>query len=438
MKKKFLASSLTSHLQVLTIILLAWINSSQVAQSAGNSSLSEKNDNAAKKDWAQAVTPWDWAFPRDHGQHPDYRTEWWYYTGNLKEVGTGRHFGYQFTIFRYGIVAEPAQTRSAWAMRDVWFAHFAVSDIEGGEFYFSDVVERGSLGLAGASEEDMKVWIRDWQIEPLGQPVAETPQPAQEITSGGLTANAFERAAAQALPLPFEISGEKELGFRILAQAEDYGLELELRPGKPKVFHGPGDTGLSQKSAEVGNASHYYAFTRLLANGTVRIGERTFEVEGTSWFDHEFSTSALAENQDGWDWFSLQLDDNTELMVYGMRQDDGSVDPSSKGSFIYENGSKTHLKREDFTIKPTGTWKSATTGAEYPSGWEVSVPKLDLALTVTPMMKEQELALTGLLPIAYWEGACRVKGQRAGREVGGYGYVELSGYAEALGAGMKR
>lgn len=438
MKKKFLASSLVTELQLFAVILLAWINLSHLAQSAENNSLSEKSNNSVKNDWAQAVTPWNWVFPRDHGQHPDYRTEWWYYTGNLKEVGTGRHFGYQFTIFRYGIVQDPAQTRSAWALRDVWFAHFAVSDIEGGEFYFSDLVERGSLGLAGASEEDMKVWIRDWRIEPLGQTVEPAPTTAPDLASGGLTANAFERAAALALPLPFEPGGEKELGFRILAQAPDYGLELELRPGKPKVYHGKEDTGLSQKSAEIGNASHYYAFTRLLANGTVRIGERTFEVEGTSWFDHEFSTSALAENQDGWDWFSLQLDDQTELMVYGIRRDDGSVDPASKGSFVYENGSKVHLKQEDFTIQPTGTWKSATTGAEYPSGWKVTVPKLDLALTVTPLMKKQELALTGLIPITYWEGACRIEGLRAGREVSGYGYVELSGYAEAIGAGMKR
>lgn len=420
---------------------MAGITCASPLQGAENSPLSPKTDKK-RETWARAVAPRQWRFPADHGQHPDYRTEWWYFTGHLKDTATGRLFGYQFTIFRYGIVREPRQTRSAWALRDVWFAHLAVSDLEAGDFYFSDVVERGSLGAAGASQRDMEVWIRDWRIEPLGTdgpPRPEETRPTALPSATGLPANAFERAAALALPLPTETgAAEMELGFRVQAQAEDYGLSLELRPAKPRVFHGRDDTGLSQKSSERGNASHYYSLTRLHAIGSIRVGRTTYEVTGTSWFDHEFSTSALAENQDGWDWFSLQLDDETELMVYAMRRDDGSVDPASKGSFVDAAGRKTHLKREDFTIRPTGEWTSPTSGTSYPSGWEVSVPKLDLSLKVSPIMPNQELALRGQLPLTYWEGACRVEGRRTGLAVTGYGYVELSGYARALGAGLKR
>ncbi|MEM1059644.1 MAG: lipocalin-like domain-containing protein [Verrucomicrobiota bacterium] len=383
------------------------------------------------------MEPREWVFPHDHGQHPDHRTEWWYFTGNLREKATGRRFGYQFTIFRYGVVREPRQPASAWALRDVWFAHFAVSDLESGRFYFSDLVERGSLGAAGASQRDMDVWIRDWRIEPLGAAPEEDLGEVPTLTTAG--ESPLERAIAEALPIPTKLAVfGKEPGFRIVAEADGYGLELELRPGKPRVFHGPDGTGLSQKSNQKGNASHYYSYTRLLADGTVRVGEERLAVEGTSWFDHEFSTSALADNQDGWDWFSLQLDDETELMVYGIRRSDGSVDPASKGSFVQKDGEKIHLRREDFSITPLDEWKSPKTGATYPSGWEVEVPRLDLALTVTPMMRDQELVLEGLIPVSYWEGACKIDGTRDGEAVTGHGYVELSGYDEALGPGMRQ
>jgi predicted secreted hydrolase len=336
--------------------------------------------------YARAIGAWDWQFPADFGAHPDFQTEWWYYTGNLADE-SGRRFGYQFTIFRRAITPESFDTGSEWRANQIYMVHFTVSDIESGKFYHDERYSRGGAGLAGAtSEPRYHVWLEDWQIEVLDD--------AAKMTT-------------------------------ITAATEDVAVDLKLEQIKPPALHG--ENGLSPKSADPGNASYYYSLSRLLTEGTITVGDQVFNVSGTTWKDHEFSTSALGSDALGWDWFGLQFDDNRELMVGQIRKADGSKEPAFGGLLINEDGSIRYLKAEDFTIEATGAWTSPHTGATYPSGWEITLNDVDgqpLRFTVTPLMLDQELNSSD---IAYWEGAVRLSG-----DVTGYGYAELTGYANTM------
>lgn len=323
------------------------------------------------------------SFPVDFGPHPDYQIEWWYYTGNL-ETAEGRHFGYQLTFFRRALLPpdEQVQRSSDWSADQVYLAHFALSDVGGESFQSFERYARGAAGLAGASADPFHVWLYDWEIIQAG-PGA----------------------------------------YRMYASQEDLTIQLELQDLKGIILHG--DQGYSQKGPQVGNASYYFSQTRLDSSGEIRIGEQRFAVSGLSWMDHEFSTSALAQNQVGWDWFSLQLDDGSELMVFQIRRADGSVDPFSSGTLIDPDGGSQHLEQADFTIQPLGTWRSPHSGGLYPAAWALSVPKFDLNLSIEPYLADQELRLS----FTYWEGAVQISGTHAGFNVGGDGYVELTGYA---------
>jgi predicted secreted hydrolase len=291
-------------------------------------------------------------------------------------------------------------------LRDVWFGHFTITDVESGAFRVAERVDRGAFGLSGASQEEFQVWLdgRAWEIRTVGS---------------------------------VALAGRSEPVLHLRSAQPDFALDLTLTPAKPPVFHGPRGDGLSQKSASPGNASHYYSYPRLEAHGRLRLGEASFAVAGTSWFDHEFSTSMLGEDQAGWDWFCIQLENGTELMLYSMRKMDGTQDRLSKGSLIAPDGSKRHLSSHDFTIRSRGQWKSPASGAVYPSGWEIEVPSADLVLRVDPLLLGQELFLEGLSRLAYWEGACGIAGTYRARPVQGVGYTELSGYDRPLGKGMK-
>lgn len=327
-------------------------------------------------------------FPQDHGAHPDFRTEWWYYTGHLKSSG-GETFGYQLTFFRVGLRKPDPQARSAWRADAVFFAHLAVSDPNRGIFHFREKVQRGALGLAGAREGRLKVWIDDWFLESLGEV------------------------------------------HRLRAQKDGIGLDLALTPLKPPVLHGEG--GYSRKAAAAEVASYYYSITRLATRGRLTLGNRTLEVTGTSWFDREFSTSQLAPNQVGWDWFSLQLSDGSDLMLYVMRLQDGSLDPASSGTLVDPQGRVRRLRPADFTIRATGTWRSPHSQATYPSGWQVSLPEAGYTLSVQPTLADQELRTGGNSPLIYWEGQVTIQGSNNAQPITGQGYVELTGYAGSLG-----
>ncbi|GAB4511787.1 MAG: lipocalin-like domain-containing protein [Anaerolineae bacterium] len=339
--------------------------------------------------FTRAVGPWDWQFPRDHGAHPDFQTEWWYYTGNVADAD-GRRFGFQFTLFRRAIDPTLAQTVSEWRSGQVYMAHFTVSDLENGRFYHSERYSRGGAGLAGAvGEPRYRAWLEDWEVLALDDEATQ---------------------------------------FAMTAAEDDFAVDLVLEQVKPIALQG--DNGLSAKSSVEGNASYYYSMTRLPTTGTLTIEGETFIVSGNTWMDHEFSTSALGTDALGWDWFGLIFDNDHELMVGQIRQTDGERDPNFGGLMVYPDGSTQYLAADDFTIEALDTWESPHTGAIYPSGWRITIRGAalnqtdDLVFTATPMALDQELNSGD---IAYWEGAVRIDGG-----VTGYGYAELTGYANTM------
>ena len=344
--------------------------------------------------FTRAFEPHEWSFPRDHGAHPDYQTEWWYYTGNLSDEN-GRRFGFQFTIFRRAITPVSAISTSEWRTGQVYMAHFTVSDIANGAFYHDERYSRGGADLAGsapnpaAPDAPFRVWLDDWVVEGLN-----------------------EDASAQSMK----------------ATANGYSVDLTLNQVKPIVLQG--EDGLSPKSDEPGNASQYYSMPRMETSGSVTIGDDEFVVTGSTWMDREFSTSALGTDAVGWDWFGLQFDDGRELVVGQIRLADGGVETTYTGTVIYEDGESYHLKPEDYSITATEHWTSPYTGAEYPAGWIITVSaeamqqEADLSFTVTPLQADQELHSGD---IAYWEGAVQLSGG-----VTGFGYAELTGYIDAL------
>lgn len=335
--------------------------------------------------YARALAPRPFVFPADHGPHPEFKTEWWYYTGNLA-AADGRRFGYQLTFFRIALTPEPIPRASAWGVNQLTMAHFAVTDVEGKRFVSAERFARNALGLAGAQAAPFRVWLEDWQ--------ASGPQ--------------------QTFPM------------RLQSATDQAALDNTLEAGKPLVLQG--EQGLSRKSAEAGNASYYYSLTRLPTRGTLRLGDEEFQLVGHSWLDREWSTSALAPDQTGWDWFALQLDDGHELMYYQLRRKDGSADPASAGVWVRPDGSSQGLGQGDLTLESTKTWTSPR-GGRYPAGWRLRVAQEDLDLAIEPLLADQELDVT----IRYWEGAVKISGQRNGQPVSGYGYVELTGYAEEGG-----
>jgi predicted secreted hydrolase len=337
--------------------------------------------------YARVTGPRPLAFPRDHGPHPEYQTEWWYYTGNLSGNG-GQRFGYQLTFFRRAAapLGGTAPRESAWAASQIYMAHFTVTDVSAQTFHAFERFERGAVGLSGAQgEPGYQVWLHDWEVEQVG-----------------------------------------ENQYRLKAQEKDILLDLLLTDEKGNVLQGR--QGFSQKGPEAGNASLYYSQPRLASEGTLRIGEKETMVRGYSWLDREISTSALSDGQVGWDWFALQLDDGTELMIYNLRRADGSVDRYSSGLFIFPDGSARLLARDDFSILPQGTWRSPTSRGEYPARWIVRVPALGLELSVQPQVVDQELNLS----FTYWEGSVSFQGTRSSQTVSGFGYVEMTGYAKSM------
>lgn len=335
--------------------------------------------------FARAFAPRPFGFPTDHGPHPEFQTEWWYYTGNLSSTA-GRQFGFQLTFFRRALTATPAERASDFATSQIYLAHFAVSDVDGGQFFAYDRLARGAAGLAGASGQPFRVWLEDWYAAGEGP--------------GGMH-------------------------MQIAARQEDVAIQLALDGSfKPPVLQG--ERGLSQKSTEPGNASYYYSLTRMPAEGSVSLGGTDYQVRGLAWMDREWSTSALAPNQIGWDWFALQLDDGRDLMYYQVRRDDGSADPLSKGTLVAAEGAATLIAGADVTLEPLGSWASPRSGATYPAAWRLRIPAQGLDLTVTPKLADQELPLA----IVYWEGAVTVSGSAGGKPVGGSGYLEMTGYGE--------
>ena len=344
--------------------------------------------------FARATEPNAIEFPRDLGPHDDYQTEWWYYTGNLA-TADGRPFGFQFTIFRRALAPpEALETEffsknsvsgSDWRTEQVYLAHFTISDIEGGNFYPAERFSRGAAGLAGAQAEPYHVWLEDWTIE--------------EVAPGQV---------------------------RLRARTDDVALDLTLNQTLPPVLHGDG--GLSVKGPEPGNASYYYSIVQQQAEGTVMVGEQSFDVSGLAWKDHEWSTSALSDGAIGWDWFSLQLDNGGALMLFEIRRADGTREATSAGSYIAPDGTVTHLALGDWSLEVTDTWTSPTSGGEYPAGWHITVPSIGLEMSGKPLLADQELNLS----TTYWEGAVEFSGTLDGIPINARGYIEMTGYGGSI------
>lgn len=332
-----------------------------------------------------AVPPYAFRFPADHASHPRFRTEWWYYTGHL--AAPGRSFGYELTFFRVGLPRRRSDSPSAWAAHDLVFLHLALTDETHGRFRRFEASRRAALGLAGADSTRYSVWLD----------------------------GASARLAADSLTHLLRGAGD------------DFALDLSLVPRKPPAIHGAG--GVSRKGAGEGAASHYYSLTRLATKGRVAAGSDTLEVTGESWMDHEFSSNRMAGTHEGWDWFSVQLDDGRELMLYQLRLKGGGIEPLSHGTLVEEDGRTRPLALADFRVRARGRWRSPRTGAEYPSGWTLELPREALSLALEPALADQELVARGMGGVAYWEGSVRVSGTSRGAHVTGKGYVELTGYA---------
>lgn len=370
---------------LLSLVALAGCREDRTGPAA-SLSLSETMAGGDTLGYARAVEVRDFTFPADHGPHPDFRAEWWYLTGNL-DGPEGRRVGYQLTLFRSAVAPSPPEVSSAWGTNQAWMGHFALTDAAGGRFHAFDRFARGAVGLAGAEARPFRVWLEDWTLE-----AAE--------------------GSGEAFPM------------RLRAAEGEVGLELVMEPAKPRVLQG--EEGLSQKGPEPGNASYYYAYTRLATRGTVRLGDDTLRVTGLSWMDREWSTSALSQGQVGWDWFALQLDDGWDLMIYQIRGEDGSPDPLSDGVLVGPDGGRTPLTwGDDVTLEVLDEWRSPVDGSAYPSGWRIRIPERGWDLRVEPVLEDQELNLA----FRYWEGAVDVTGETARGPVAGRGYVELTGYA---------
>jgi predicted secreted hydrolase len=336
-----------------------------------------------------ALPGYPYKFPQDHFNHPDFQTEWWYYTGNVKSAD-GRRFGFELTFFRQGKDRDSKPT-GTWDVRDLYLAHLALSDLDGGKFLHAQRTNRAGPGIAGISNADSRIWNGNWQVAWRGD------------------------------------------GQILQAVDERFALHLTLRSAKPPVIHG--ENGVSQKAEGTGRASHYISLTRLSTEGEIELGGRRFQVTGTAWMDHEFFTHQLEPDQVGWDWMSIQLQDNTELMLFHIRRKDGSIDRYSAGTFVDARGDSTHLRKDEFTLEPAGSsWTSPMTRAAYPVQWKISIPKLGIALESSTLLPSQELASSAGFVPAYWEGAVILAGGKGGSPIGGVGYLEMTGYDHPIEA----
>ena len=348
--------------------------------------------SASAGDYRAVTGPCGFVFPRDHGAHPDFRTEWWYYTGNLG-TPAGKRYGFQLTFFRSQL-AEPGSEKtwpknpSAWRTKDLFLAHSALSDAETKRFYLDERVARSGAGLSGVTQDNdaTRVFIGNWSA------IIESDT------------------------------------HRLKAQTREFAIDLVSKATKPLTAHGT--EGYSLKGKKPESASCYYSYTRLQAEGRITLSGKPVPVRGTAWMDHEFSSAPLEDDLVGWDWFSLQFEDQTELMIYLLRQKSGGNSAASSGTFVKASGEAVRLSHNDFQVEVLERWKSPRSGAAYPSRWRVRVTPLNLALSIVPAFPDQELITEKSTRVTYWEGSVSVSGRSGENPVKGFGYVEMTGYAK--------
>ncbi len=337
----------------------------------------------------RADSPRTFSFPTDHGMHPGFRNEWWYLTGNLK-TESGAQFGYQATFFNTSFNGDSLDTEDApegWQSSRIWMAHMALTDVAGNEHIALERFSRENPGLAGAQLNPFKVWLENWSLSSD----ANDSQPAD----GSLSANGF----------PWQLNIEDSA----------FSLFLSLNPIKAPVLQG--DNGLSQKSLKVGNASYYYSLTRIETEGEIMLNSESYSVRGLSWLDREWSTSALAEDQSGWDWFSLQFNDGQELMYYQLRDATGQAHPNSDGNWTDINAQQTSIASEDIILIENKNWLSPS-GIRYTTEWTMQYN--DQQWIIRALLEDQFMDLS----VPYWEGAVEILDLEDGGRLG-QGYLEM-------------
>ena len=339
--------------------------------------------NANDAGFEKVTEPRKFTFPDDHGPHPEYALEWWYYTGNL-DTAEGRHFGYELTFFRIGLTTADAQRTSEWASKQMYTAHFALTDVEGNDFYSFERYSRDALGLAGVVGAPFRVWLEDWSVEAMGE---------------------------SALPM------------RLYASDEE--LEINLTLGSEKGIVLQGEDGFSRKGTGAGEASYYYSLTRMPTDGTITVNGKAHTVSGMSWLDREWSSTQLSDEHAGWDWFALQLSDGRDIMYGVLRPRDDTGSAFHLGTVVEANGDYASIEREGVQVDVLDQWQSPR-GGTYPSRWRFQMPAEGLDLEITPYIGDQELDTI----VRYWEGAVRIDGTSSGQPISGSGYVELTGYAD--------
>jgi len=384
--QKFLAIAGLSLAGVFTLWFFSDERSPPLIEEVGVSSgLAELLSDQGIEGYAKAEEARQFTFPDDHGPHPEYRNEWWYVTGNLDGPAAER-FGFELTLFRFALaplsVMAPRDP-SAWRTSQIFIGHFAITDVAKQKFHVAERYARANVGLAGVRVRPFRVWLENWSFASIE---------------------------------------DSNSAWRVRAATDDIELDLALTPLKAPVLNG--QRGLSQKADEPGNATYYYSVPRLHSEGTLQIDDTVFPVTGLSWLDREWGSSVLSSEQQGWDWFAVQLSDGSDLMFYSLRKLDGSQDAHSAGTWVNRQGDSTPLGAEDVIIKVLAYWDSPL-GGRYPAAWRILCPLLDLDLQLEPVFRNQELNTTP----RYWEGAVDVMGKKGGVTIDGRGYVELTGYA---------
>jgi predicted secreted hydrolase len=381
-----------TRLSVATVLLAALATLAARADTpAPATRLGPLRPQAVPAGFELAGEPLAFEFPRDHGPHPTFRHEWWYVTGHL-DARSGEHFGFELTFFRFALAPSESASQgktSAWRTRQIYMAHFAITDLDRREFHANERFARDALGMSGAQAAPFRVWLDDWF---LGTPPTDT----------GPSGSSY---------------------WQLTATDPQYALDLQLRTITPPVLNG--EAGLSRKSDEPGAASYYYSMPRLAAIGTLQRDGKRFDVDGLAWLDREWGSGALSPSQKGWDWFALQLDDGSTLMFYALRTRDGGRDGHSAGTWFAPDGTTHPLASDDVQIDVSDYWESPR-GGRYPARWKMQVKSLALAVDIRPRLADQELNTS----TRYWEGAATVSGTRGNAKIAGRAYVELVGYAK--------
>ena len=404
-----------SFWQIITIpilvgLALSWILFSEPkAEIEATISAAQALSGSDTEGFTQALAPREFVFPGDHGAHPGFKTEWWYYTGNLF-TEEGRQFGYQFTIFRNQLSPSDADFArinqeepvlmnpeeegardSEWSTNQLYLAHFAISDVSKKDHVFDERYSRGTAGLAGASVDPYRIWLEDWEITRVKDSKAS----------------------------------DERFQMRIKAEMSNgTALDIVLNPQKPLVLQG--EEGYDKKGGEDGNASYYISFTRMQTEGLLKKEGESLAVSGLSWMDHEWSTSALDSGQTGWDWFSIQLSNGYELMYYQIRNVDPDLAPQTTGSLVTPNGQKRDLDQGEVRLEVLEYWASPHTGARYPVQLTLAIPSEELEMDVTTVFDDQEMTVS----VQYYEGALQVSGKFRDEAIDGNGYIEMTGYEQ--------